>query len=163
MADDTEPFSPEPPPALCSERVLHYAVLDESVGYIAGHRLKSFDGEEMGKVPCLAICKGKETTKFTTYCCERDWEPLAVVSASDTVETAKGRAERIYPGSSAKWIEAHFTEEDVIRYLDEIWANFQCSFCGKRMDRDRDIESIVEARDGNARICDKCIAEFSRK
>jgi hypothetical protein len=76
---------------------------------------------------------------------------------------AKTRAEHIYPGSSAKWVEAHFTEEDVTRYIDEIWADFQCSFCGKRLDRDRDIESIVEARDGNARICDKCVAEFSRK
>ena len=160
MADDAEPLSPVPPPAQGSERVLHYAVLDESVGY-TGHRLKSFDGEELGKVPCLGICQGRDTPKFITYCCGSDWEPLAVLSASDTVETAKGRAERIYPGSSAKWVEAHFTEEDVGHYLDEIWADSRCSFCGKRPDQG--IESIIEAPGNNARICDKCVAEYSRK
>jgi hypothetical protein len=160
MADGAEPFSSVPPPALCSERVLFYAVLDESVGYNAGHRLIFVNGKELGKVPYLAICQGKETSKFIAYYCDGDWQPIAI-SAFDTVETAKRRAEHIYPGSSAKWVEAHFTEEDVTRYLDEIWADLRCSFCGKRPDQN--VESIIEAKDGSARICEKCVAEFSRK
>ena len=149
MADGTEPPSTVPPPAVCSERVLHYAVLDETVGFNSGHRLVFIDGKELGKVPCLAICQKKKASKFLIYYCDNDWEPVGA-SEYDTVEAAKGRAERIYPGSSAKWIEAHFTEEDVRRYLDEIWTDLRCSFCGKRPDQD--IESIIEAKDGNARI-----------
>jgi ClpX C4-type zinc finger protein len=157
MADDTEPF---PPPAICSERVLHYAVLDETVGFNSGHRLVFIDGKELGKVPCLAICHETKTSKFLIYYCDSDWDPVGA-SEYDTVEAAKRRAERIYPGSSAKWVETHFTEEDITRYLDEIWADSRCSFCGKRPDRG--IESIIQAPGNNARICDKCVAEFSRK
>ena len=62
MADGTEPLSTAPPPALCSARVLHYAVLGQefSVGFNSGHRLVFIDGKELGKVPCLAICHEKE-------------------------------------------------------------------------------------------------------
>jgi ClpX C4-type zinc finger protein len=157
MANDPEPF---PPPAICSERVLQYAVLDESVGFNSGHRLMFVDGKELGKVPRLAICAEKKTSKFLIYYCDGYWRSIGV-SGHDSVVAAKRRAELIYPGSSAKWVEAHFTEEDVTRYLDEIWADSRCSFCGKRPDQG--IESIVEAKDGNARICDKCVVEFSRK
>jgi hypothetical protein len=118
------------------------------------------DGKELGKVPRLAICEEKKTSKFSIYYCDGDWGPIGA-SGHDSVAAAKRRAELIYPGSSAKWVEAHFTEEDVTRYLDEIWADSRCSFCGKRPDEG--IESIVEAKDGNARICDKCVVEFSRK
>jgi hypothetical protein len=83
MADDTEPF---PPPAICSERVLHYAVLDETVGYncnaavdyISRNRLKTFEDEdkEFGKAPCLAICQGKDIPQFIAYYCDTDWNFL---------------------------------------------------------------------------------------
>jgi hypothetical protein len=157
MADDTEPF---PPPAICSERVLHYAVLDESVGFNSGHRSIFVNGKQLGRVPYLAICQGNETRKFVVHFCDADWQPVGV-SVNDSVEAAKERAEQIYPGSLAKWVEAHFTEEDVTRYLDEIWADCRCSFCGKRPDQG--IESIIQAPDNTARICDKCVADFSRK
>src|ERR1700726_622487 len=124
MADDTKPF---PPPAICSERVLHYAVLDESVGFNSGHRLMFIGGKEVGKVPCLAICEEKNS--IWMHYCDGDWGSIGV-SGHDSVVAAKRRAELIYPGSSAKWVEAHFTEEDVTRYLDEIWTDLRCSFCG---------------------------------
>jgi hypothetical protein len=160
VADDAEPFSTAPPPAVCSERILYYAVLDESVGFNSDHRSIFVNGKQLGKVPYLAICQEKKASKFLIYYCDSDWEPVGA-SEYDTVEAAKRRAERIYPGSSAKWVEAHFTEEDVTRYLDEVWADSRCSFCGKRPDQC--IESIIEAPGNNARICDKCVAEFSRK
>lgn len=140
--------------------MLHYAVLDETVGFNSGHRSVFIGGKELGKVPCLAICQEKKASKFLIYYCDSDWEPVGA-SEYDTVEDAKRRAERIYPGSSAKWVEAHFTEEEAARYLDDIWADSGCSFCGKRPDQG--IESLIEAPGGNARICDKCIAKFSRK
>lgn len=160
MADDAEPLSPAPPPALSSERVLHYAVLDETVGFNSGHRSIFVNDKELGRVPYLAICQREKASTFSLHFCESDWQLIAV-SLSETVEAAKRRAEHIYPGSSAKWVEAHFTEEDVRRYLDEIWADLRCSFCGKRPDQG--IESIIEAPNNTARICDKCVAEFSRK
>jgi hypothetical protein len=157
MADDTEPV---PPPAICSERVLHYAVLDETVGFNSDHRSIFINGKQLGKVPYLAICRGKDAPKFNTYYCNGDWQPDGH-SAHASIADAKQRAEYIYPGSSAKWVEVHFTDEDVMRHLDEIWADSRCSFCGKRPDQG--IESIIQAPGNNARICDKCIAEFSRK
>ena len=96
MADGTEPLSAAPPPALSSARVLHYAVLDETVGFNSGHRLVFIDGKELGKVPCLAIYQKKKASKFLIYYCDSDWEPVGA-SQYDTVEAAKGRAERIYP------------------------------------------------------------------
>lgn len=157
--DCTEPL---PPPAICSERVLHYAMLDETVSFNSAHRsaVKIFGDKELGKAPCLAICERKDDSGVVTYYCDGDWQFIGV-SAHDSVDAAKRRAEYIYPGSAAKWIEAHFTEEDVSRHLEEIWGDHRCSFCGKRPDQD--IESIIETQDGKARICDKCIAEFSRK
>ncbi|HYK65680.1 MAG TPA: hypothetical protein VEY94_12095 [Patescibacteria group bacterium] len=157
MGDDSEPL---PPPAIGSERILHYAVLDESVAFNTDHRLMFIDGKAIGKVPYLAICAEEKTSKFLIYYCDGDWGPIGV-SAHDSVVAAKKRAELIYPGSSAKWIVANFTEEDVARYLDGIWADSRCSFCGKG--GDQGIDSIVEAENNNARICNKCIEKFSRK
>jgi hypothetical protein len=121
----TKKPSDPPPPFICmNDRVLlHYAVLDESVGYCAGHRLFFVDGEEIGKVPCLAICQEKESNMFTLYYCGSDWGLVGVATGYESVEAAKARAERIYPGSSTCWIEAQFTDEDVSRHL----ANFDDS------------------------------------
>jgi hypothetical protein len=108
-----------PPPIICVDDcvLLHYAVLDNSVGYNAGHGLMFVGGKEIGRVPCLAICRDKQSPQFNLYYCDSDWS-LIGVAAYETVEAAKRRADRIYPGSSASWVEAHFTEEDVKRYLD---------------------------------------------
>jgi len=78
-----------------------------------------FVGEkEIERVPCLAICHDKNSAQFTLYYCDKDWSPIGIASY-DTVEAAKRRTERIYPGSSACWTEAKSTEEDAKRYLDE--------------------------------------------
>ncbi|HYL57364.1 MAG TPA: ClpX C4-type zinc finger protein [Candidatus Acidoferrales bacterium] len=159
MADSQQRVPSEPPPAVSSQRVLHYALLDKDVGYNSGHGLILVDGRELGKVPCLVICQEAKTSKFLVYYCDIDWEASGC-SAHDSIAAAKTRAESIFPGSSAKWVEAHFTEEEVTRYLDEIWIDCRCSFCGKRPDQG--VEAIFKGS-GNARICDKCVAEFSRR
>ena len=155
MVDSTD-SSANPPPAIVSERVLHYAVLDDAVGYKTGHGLFFVNGKELGKVPCLAICQDKKTSEILLFHCDRDWSSLGV-SGHDSVAAAKRRAEVIYPGSSTRWVEANFTEEEADRYLDEVWADFRCSFCGKRPD-----ETLATLFEGkvDARICGKCVAEM---
>ena len=67
----------------------------------------------------MAICQDKNTPQFTLYYCGTDWSPIGVASY-DSVAAAMRRAERIYPGSSSRWIKAQFTEEDANLYLDEM-------------------------------------------
>jgi hypothetical protein len=113
--------SSTPPPIICvNDRILlHYAVLDDSVGFNSGHGLMFVGYKEIGKVPCLAISEDKDSPQFTLYYCDSDWSPIGI-AGYDTVAAAKRRAERIYPGSSACWVEANFTEEEAIRHLNEI-------------------------------------------
>jgi hypothetical protein len=85
--------------------LLCHAVLNESVGYTVGHGLFFVDGKEIGKVPRLAICKDKDSGLFTLYYCDKNWNPLGVATNYQSVDAAKHRAERIYPGSSACWID----------------------------------------------------------
>jgi hypothetical protein len=147
-----------PPPVICvNDRVLlHYAVLNDSVGFNSGHGLMFVGGKEIGRVPCLAICQDRDSPQFTLYFCDSDWNPIGIASY-DTVAAAKQRAERIYPGSSAYWIEAQFTESDANRYLDERFSDMRCSFCGKRPDETLSATFVGE---GNARICSDCVRKF---
>lgn len=110
-----------PPPIIClnDRLLLHYAVLDESVGYTVGHGLFFAGGKEIGRVPCLAICQEKESGRFTLYYCDSDWSLLGVATNYESVDAAKRQAERIFPRLSARWIEANFTDQDASRYLDE--------------------------------------------
>jgi hypothetical protein len=85
--------------------VICYAVLDESVGYVAGHGLFFVDGKEIAKVPCLAICRNKSML-FSLYYCDSHWNPIGVATNYKSVDAAKHRAERIYPGLSKQWVES---------------------------------------------------------
>jgi hypothetical protein len=113
--------STRPPIIFMNDRVLlHYAVLNDSVGDSEGHSLMFVGRKEIGRVPCLAICQDKESPRVTLYYCDSDWRAIGI-AGHDSVEAAKKRAERIYPGSSACWVEAHLGEDDVRRFLDEVW------------------------------------------
>lgn len=146
-----EPSSP--PPVLDCARVIEYAVLNESVGY-SGRTLLFVGGKELGQVPCLAICEEKKSPGVMLFHCNHEWTVLGC-SAHGSVTEAKDRAERIYPGLSACWVNAQVTEEQAERYLDELFADERCSFCGKRADQ---VEQLIQ-RD-QARICNHCIDEF---
>jgi hypothetical protein len=158
MTDEMGKQSSTPPPIICvNDRVLlHYAVLNDTVGYNAGHGLMFVGEKEIGRVPCLAICQDKKSPQFMLYYCDSDWSPIGIASY-DTVAAAKRRAERIYPGSSACWTDAQFTEEDANRYLEERFSASRCSFCGKRSD---ETLSVTFEGNGNARICGDCVREF---
>ena len=80
-------------------------------------------------------------------------------SVHGSITEAKNPAERIYPGLSACWVNAHVTEAQAEQYLDELFADDWCSFCGKRADGAprRDCEStgghigvLLRARQENA-------------
>jgi len=153
MPKKSNPSSP--PPAIASDRLLHYAILDKSVGFSAGHGLLFVDGEELGRVPYLAICQARNPSEVVLYFCEKGWNSVAV-SVHDSVASAKRKAERIYPGSTTRWKEAHISEEAVARYLDNFYKDFRCSFCGKRGDQ---VGQMFEGN-GEAQICDECVNEF---
>ena len=128
-------------------------MLDESVGY-AGHSHLYRDRGEVGPVPCLAICRDLRDGKTLLMHCDQNWNVLGV-AAYDSVLIAKERAEHIYPGVSNCWRESHVTEQELSAYLDTLWSNQQCSFCGKRPYQ---VEKFIE-KDGK-HICDECIAEL---
>src|SRR5437660_2862017 len=151
--------SSTPPPIICAnDRVLlQYAILKDSVSFAPGHGLLFVGQKEIGRVPCLAICRDKESPDVTLYFCDNDWSPIGI-AVSESVEVAKTKAERIYPGSSACWVEAHFSEEEVSRFVDQMWATQRCSFCGKLSN-----QALFTSFEGNedVRICDQCIRKFS--
>jgi hypothetical protein len=68
-----------------------------------------------------------------------------------------GFRERIHPGSSGRWIDAHVSETEALKSRDAMLEGQRCSFCGKTP---FEINQLVE-RD-NVRICDSCIEEFHR-
>jgi len=80
---------------------------------------------------------------------------FSVVPSTISAATAKERAERIYPGLSACWVDAHVSEEEAERYQDELYGDNRCNFCGKRPDQ---VEQLIQKNE--ARICDRCIDEF---
>lgn len=148
------------PPIICvNDRVLlAYAILDDSVGFNQGHGLLFVEGKEIGRVPCLAVSQDKNSDKVMLYFCKRDWSLLGI-AAQDSVTEAKKKAERIYPGAARCWVDAHFTDDDVARYLDEAFAEMRCSFCGKHPGK----TMAATFQSGSARICGSCVAEFYRQ
>ena len=152
------PSSLPPPIIMVNDRlVLHYAILNDSVAFKSGHRLMFRDGVEIGRVPCLAICADRDSPQFMLYLCSSNWKSLFTASYT-SVDAAKQRAERIYPGSIACWTEAQFTELDAERFREEQFSDLRCSFCGKRPDQS--MATTFEGR-GNVRICGDCVRDFA--
>lgn len=95
---------------------------------------------------------------MTLYFCNNEWAPIGI-AAPESVVDAKRVAERICPGSSERWIEAHFNV-DASRYLEPAFADERCTFCGQRS---HETIAMMFGSDGTARICDDCVARFSRE
>ena len=145
-----------PPPVLSCARLLEYAVLDDSVGY-AGRTFLFVGGKEVGGVPCLALCEDKSVSAVAVllFLCDEESSDLGC-SGFGSVTEARDWAERTYPGISSRRVQARVPEEDAQRYLDELFGDSRCSFCGRRPDQG--IETLL-GKD-NVRICDRCINEF---
>jgi hypothetical protein len=151
----------KPPPVLSNGRVLEYAIVDESVTY-SGHSslfVGSAEGgwKELGPVPCLAIIKELSTGEIMLLHCDDVWDQLGVSANFQSVEEAKARAERAYHGISSRWIDPKVTEEEALKYREEVWGDDKCSFCDKIPPN---FEMMVRGR--NVRICDSCIEEFRK-
>jgi ClpX C4-type zinc finger len=141
-----------PPPALAGWRVEQYAIRDRAMKY-SGHGSLFQDGQEVGPVPCLAICRGDDEVLLVH--CDRRWNVLGI-SGYPNIKAAKQRAERIYPGISAAWVKTRFTKRQVTRYLDSIGQNLKCAFCRKAWHQ---VERMLTK--GDSAICDACIRELS--
>ena len=64
------------------------------------------DGKRLGWVPGLVIARNQyDTSDILLFFCNAEWEVLAAAGYS-TVESAKLRAEKEYPGISARWEHA---------------------------------------------------------
>src|SRR5215510_3610603 len=86
--------------------------------------------------------------------CSGEWRVLGVTEYP-TVAEAKDRAERIYRGVSAHWIEVNVTEQEAEAYLDETWQEQRCGACGRRPD---EIDRLITKN--QVRLCDSCIRAF---
>lgn len=146
--------SNEPPPVLAFARVLEYAVLTSSVRY-GGHSALFVGGKDLGPVPRLAICQPLSETTFTLFHCGDDWDVLGS-SGYASVAEAKARAERIYAGVSACWIDRQVTEADAAEYVERESGHERCRFCGRLP---VDVERLVVHERGGP-ICNTCIEEL---
>ncbi|MBZ5523619.1 MAG: hypothetical protein LAP21_15400 [Acidobacteriia bacterium] len=72
----------------------------------------------------------------------------------DSLRAAKDAAERIYSGVASVWIDAHVTEEEAAKHLDEIWGGQRCHLC-KRTPLDFENPRFIQKND--VWICDSCV------
>jgi hypothetical protein len=152
MGEETLMDSPVPPPVLDGARLLAYAVVDGTVVH-AGTSSLHVDGKPIGAVPGLAICQ-QDAGMILLMFCDDHWSPVGVVQCSSLPE-AKSRAEREYKGLSGKWVDAHVSELEATRYMEEQNAAQRCSFCGKSPEA---VQQLFAA--SGARICDSCVRDF---
>jgi hypothetical protein len=108
MSESSEKLIP-PPPVLDSARVLFYATVNDSVKF-TGRTLSFVNGQEVGQVPCLAICEQETTKEALLFHCDSEWNTLGC-SVHASTDEAKARAERIYAGLSTRWIDANVSKE----------------------------------------------------
>ncbi len=116
-----------------------------------------YRGEQLVEhVPGLAICinLGKDIGPLLFHC-DDAWSTLGT-SGAKTIAEVKERAEKNYPGVSARWVDLNTGVEDALKYYDEQINGLACSFCGKRP---FEIEGgWVEGT--KAAICRECVEKY---
>jgi hypothetical protein len=145
----------KPPPVLDCARILYYAAVDRSAEF-AGHTGVFVDGNEVGRVPRLAIVEDPNTAEFLLFHCKESWRVVAC-SGHPTIAAAKKRAKGIYPGLSSHWIKSGVTKKQAEEFLNQLFADRLCHGCNRRPDQVRQI-----LRKGPVRICNLCIDELQR-
>ena len=120
-----------PPPILHSARVISYAIIPDSVDFMARGALL-VDGVSVGRVPRLAIAEnlGEDIGPLLLHC-DAHWAVLGVSGAA-TVDATKRLAERNYPGIGAHWVDLNISPQDALAYYDAETDGLKCSFCDKR-------------------------------
>ena len=140
-----------PLPILDSAKVLCYTLIPDSVEFT--RTLTFVDGVELGRVPRLAICQYRNTSEVLLFHCDSEWSVLGCGGFS-SMEKAKQRAERIYPGIGAHWIDSPYTQEEVDRGVEELFGEKRCSFCGKSPVEFENPRFIGQA---GVWICEPCV------
>jgi hypothetical protein len=100
----------EPPRELLEGAdLVAYVVVPESATF-TGRLNLIVDGERLGRVPCLAICRPHDDPGLLLLHCGATWEMLGVqawnapgVSKIMTVEEMMKQVERYYEGLSGHW------------------------------------------------------------
>jgi hypothetical protein len=143
-----------PPPAIHGQRVLAFAVVDQSVRWTG--RIAIFvDERPLDPVPRLAVAQpidgGQEASLFF---CDENWQVLAI-SGHQSVEAAKALAERGHDGLSWKWVAVNTNADEAREWLRENEGEMVCLFCGRDA---RSVEALVTQRLGT--ICDQCIDQL---
>ena len=142
-----------PPPAIGSARLMSYAFVDD-IPYRRWGSLLSGD-KLIEHVPQLAICLnlGKDIGPLLFHC-DEEWNVLGV-TGRPTIDEAKARAARNYPGVEARWVDVNTSVDEALQYYDQETNGAKCTFCGKRP---FEFTACVEAND--AIICRACVEEF---
>ena len=133
------------PRLIDSALVQAYAVCDGSVRY-TGKTSTYHEGQPVGEVSCLAICRDLRDNDILLFYCDENWETVGA-RGFDSVEAAKQRAEIEYRGISSRWVDTHYTKED----LSPEDLEPKCSFC---LAPYFEVEGLIEGKE--AFICYEC-------
>jgi len=143
-----------PPRVIDSARVMSHAFVDD-IPYRKWGAI--YHGEQLVEhVPRLAICLnlGNDIGPLLLHC-DSDWNTLGA-SGAETIAELKERAERNYPGVSARWVDLNTSRENALKFYDEQIEARRCSFCGKRP---FEIEGGWVEGNG-AVICRECVEKY---
>lgn len=147
-----------PPPAIGSDRVIAYAIVDKAVHFTGQQRL--FVGDKLlGRVPRIAICKSlrKDLKDYLILYCSKKWRVLGVAGAK-SLPLAKKEVERCYAGISDNWVTVNTSEKLAKRWLAENHPADVCSFCGQFA---YEVEAMFTAP--SAVICSACVEVLSHE
>jgi hypothetical protein len=143
-----------PLPAIGGSRLLEYAHVGD-LPFESQHDIYVGEADRLqllGAVPVVAIFAPRSGSPVTIAYCSADWEPRGLYEAP-SIEEAKRRVEREYPGSGACWRSSPYTEAD----LEAHWAEFACSFCRRPS---HEFHELVTSEEGDVKICGDCIRAF---
>ena len=92
-----------PSAILDSAKVLAFAIVDETVTFF-NRKALYVDGELLGVVPKLAICRYEDEIELMVFHCDNDWNVLGVTAGHVIIGEAIQYTERSYIGLSEKWV-----------------------------------------------------------
>ena len=150
-----------PPAVICTNDryVRLYANLDSSIPRSIKYAGLIVGGKVLGWMPHLAISEDAGTGMFTFYACDEEWHPVGIAGAK-TIEELKRLAEKLFPGVSARWIEANFTDEDAEKSREAGLGAYRCFACGRRPDQAGDDVEFKEQVGGGYQ-CSDCERTFN--
>ena len=153
-----------PYPAIGGFRILQFAAIRKPVRYSgrSGLFIVREDGcsEEVGPVPRLAIGVPLWRERDVAILhCKRTWEIVGVQAGFKSVQQAEARADRMYPGVSNAWVDAHVSISEAKEFERIVWHSFRCSFCGRIPPEQLDPDAArISGKD--ALICAECVRKF---